>query len=325
MATLSTPTRPTSRSSDSRGSSSSSSSRVCSKDFCNILSKVLNQVSNVSLREGQHHQEHQQNYQVQHQYWASPSPLSIDSSLSSGCAIETPVKQKAECVRTIWTPPPILAKTERNESSSSQASIVIPFDISTSDIRITNITKTNKKFLCRKRQRASFNRNVALPPMLPGSPEFDDTTDNNPWGRHVAIHSPLTGIRNTLNLGFVSKLGSSKSSHKSQIQRVLMPPPRLTKGSGHTRSSSSTLSSSSDEEIDRMQTFFPSLDDPYEDNDANVDEGEHDIVIATRALKMRRRCRKDNPYNTFDLAAFAIWLMLNLLTYWPLRIILTLL
>ena len=81
-----------------------------------------------------------------------------------------------------------------------------------------------------------------------------------------------------------------------------MPPPCLTKGSGHTRSSSSTLSSSSDEEIDRMQTYFPSLDDPYEDNNAKVGEadgGEHDIVIATRALKMRRRCRKDNPYNFF--------------------------
>jgi hypothetical protein len=80
------------------------------------------------------------------------------------------------------------------------------------------------------------------------------------------------------------------------------------KVTGHTRSysSSSTASSSSgsSEEID-----FPILDDPYEGNDTDVGEGnrgEHDIGIATRALKMRRRCRTDNPYDIFDATLFAI-------------------
>jgi len=55
--------------------------------------------------------------------------------------------------------------------------------------------------------------------------------------------------------------------------------------------------------MDRIQSFFPVFDDPPEDEETNVGDGkrgEHDIGIATRALKMRRR----NPYHIFDPTAF---------------------
>jgi hypothetical protein len=309
MTPLSTPTPHSPNCCRSSSSISSISSRTCSEGLCSILKEV----SKMTLLEGKHHQEHQQYHQLQHQNEASPSPFSINLSFNiSGCfsAVETPVSRKSERVRTSWTPPPVVvAKTEQHESSTSQAYIITPFDTTPS-----NTTKMKTNFLGRKRQRPCYNCNITRPPMIPGSPELDDTADSNPFGRHVAMYSPIAGLTNTLNLGCIANLKSSKWSHSPELQRVVMPPPCPMKVTGHTTrscSSSSTpsSSSSSSEEINRMQTYFPILDDPYESNDVDSGEGnrgEHDIGIATRALKMRRRCRKDNPYDIFDATLFTI-------------------
>ncbi|OEU13911.1 hypothetical protein FRACYDRAFT_242265 [Fragilariopsis cylindrus CCMP1102] len=91
------------------------------------------------------------------------------------------------------TPPPLVAKTKIKQQRESS---LPPPTSSTSTSMPIGI------FLGRrKRQRCDRG---GPPPMFPSSPEFDSTADTNPFGRHIAIHSPIAGVGNTLNLEFIA-------------------------------------------------------------------------------------------------------------------------
>lgn len=102
-----------------------------------------------------------------------------------------------------------------------------------------------------------------LPPLLPDSPSFDRSSDRNPFGRHLPMHSPLFGASN-LNAEFLSTLQGS-SSNQGRI-------PRLAR-----RQYRSHL----------FDTAFPVLeeDDVFRGRDATTG----------RALKMRRRTQEEYP------------------------------
>lgn len=103
-----------------------------------------------------------------------------------------------------------------------------------------------------------------LPPMLPDSPTLDRSSDHNPFGRHLPMHSPLFGASN-LNAEFLSTLQGSSSSLGRMPQLA-----RRRQFRTHV-----------------FDTAFPVLeeDDAIRGRDATTG----------RALKMRRRTQEEYP------------------------------
>lgn len=104
-----------------------------------------------------------------------------------------------------------------------------------------------------------------LPPLLPDSPSLDRSSDQNPFGRHLPMHSPLFGASN-LNAEFLSTLQGSASSSQGAM-------PRLARRRQYR--------------INLFDTAFPVLeeDDATRGRDATTG----------RALKMRRRTQEEYP------------------------------
>eukprot|EP00536_Pseudo-nitzschia_multiseries_P018955 jgi/Psemu1/58223/gm1.58223_g len=179
---------------------------------------------------------------------------------------------KRECFHQVWTAPASI-RNEQNESSSklSQRCLVTPPNsIPAESSKINN-------FIGRKRQRSFESQNLILPPLLPRFPELDGTVKSNPYRRHFAIHSPIAGIRDTLNLEFITNMKLPMPSEK--------------------------------EEMDKIQKVLPFLDGCLTDaetktDDLNRRDNYSGIGTKSRSLKMRRRCRKDNSLDIFDPTAF---------------------
>ena len=156
----------------------------------------------------------------------------------------------------------------------------------------------------RKRQRP-FQSRLAPPPLLPSSFELDDTANSNPYKRHVAIHSPIPGIGNSLNLDFVAKIKSSKSHFN---ERSKMIPSCLLEERRSASSSSSYFTPASSSvlprEMDTIQIFFPIPDnalDVIEETPGDREQDHNSVSIGRMALKMRRRYQNnDNPRNIFE-------------------------
>lgn len=253
------------------------------------------------LEENRQHQEYQKQHRPQHQHRQPQSPFSIDTPFTNphpSLVFETPVGLKDERVKTVWSPPQVIStKTERRLTVTPKACIVPPVAIAPPDATRTKKTKTNERFPRHKRQRSCFRRRSSLPPMIPGSPELYSTPDSNPFGRLVAIHSPIAGIGRRLNLGYIGEMKASKSYRESQIQPSFVFPPCPKKVKRQTRPSlsPSRLSSSSDEseEICKIQTLLPVLEDSLNDNvmrPGDENRGDHDNFDIASTLKIRRRC-----------------------------------
>ncbi len=243
--------------------------------------------------------EQQQELQMQQQEQPqSPFPIGLcfgESPFPIVC--ETPFSAEDEQTRNSWSPPPIVTKTGHHDVTTPKAYVVAPCGTPPSQTITTHVKKT---VLRRKRQRPR-----SLPPMIPGSPELYNTSDSNPFGRHVPIHSPILGIDHTLDLRYIRKLESSKEQRRQTSDSSRCS----TKIEGERRSSieSSDLSYSSDDSagIFGFQTFLPALEDSKYDNDAAFGKGKEEqeriFSSATRALKMRRRdCSQSNQQDVFE-------------------------
>jgi hypothetical protein len=308
------------------------SNKESSSEDVNLF-RILNKVSKMSLDGTSSKQQQQQECET------SPPPPPPSSSSSSSPSLELSSSPPPPSIAKLYscstpdrfstasnnitrtstlhvrrcmftTPPPLVAKTkikQQRESSlpppTSSTSTSVPIGI----------------FLGRrKRQRCDRK---GPPPMLPGSPEFDNTADTNPFGRHIAIHSPIAGVGNTLNLEFIAKIKLEPHPRQQQQHKISSSASFYTSSSASSSSSSSTsVSSPSSEDkmmIDRIQKFFPILDDDTEDGgDGNNEQGgrrlrigemgeknELIIGIKTRALKMRRRCYNDKNCDIFEPTA----------------------
>jgi len=146
-----------------------------------------------------------------------------------------------------------------------------------------------------KRQRSFESRNVTvLPSSLPGFPELDGTVKSNPYRRHLAIHSPIAGIRETLNLEFIADIKPSMSS-----ERQVMFPLGLPSEAGYTRLSSKCSMSYytvSSKELDKIRQHFPILEDCQMGSGTrfgDTNQSDDDIGVGTRTLKMRCQRRND--------------------------------
>jgi len=262
----------------------------------------------MTLFDDEHH--YQQYMQQQRQYKTSLSPqqrtyMEQQVRTPDHCSsVKTPCYSQSDRFCSMWTTPPVVPESKRPESllQSLQTYLVTP-----SDTKSAETLKIDNNYLGRKRQRVHESHNLALPTLLPGFPELDDTADSNPFKQHFAIHSPIAGIENTLNLEFIANIKSSKTSEK---QRTAMPPSGLPNEKGHgipSSFSTSSRSSVSSEEIERIKNSFPILDDPLDSVETLFGDGirgENYVCVGTRALRMRRRCRKDNPPDIFNPMSF---------------------
>lgn len=245
----------------------------------------------------------QQELEMQQEQPQSPFPIGFglgESAFPMVC--ETPIRVEDEQPRS-WSPPPIATKTEQRDLATPRASVVASCGTPPADAIVTNV---NKSFLRRKRQRSR-----SLPPMIPGSPELYTTSDSNPFGRHVPIHSPIAGIDHTMDLSFVRKLEFSEAKDGTQQRQTSNSLRHSTTIQAERRFSieSSDLSYSSDESEGTFgfQTFLPALDDSnHEDAALGIGKVEQDRIFssATRALKMRRRDRNDRNQDGFEQTTY---------------------
>ncbi|MGK3739728.1 MAG: hypothetical protein ACI90V_006575 [Bacillariaceae sp.] len=314
-----------------------SNNKESSSEDVNLF-RILNEVSKMSLVPQKQQQECERPPSASASESASASassslPLSLSSLLSiakQSYSCSTPdrfsiasnsnVKRTLHVPRCLFTTPPPLVVTNKIKQQRESS---LPPTTSTSTTVPVGI------FLGRrKRQRCCGE---GPPPMLPSSPEFDNTADINPFGRHVAIHSPIAGVGNTMNLEFIAKIkleppppppppinNCNVAARQRQQQHTRSLSSSFTTSSSASTSSSSTNISSpslSEEKmmmIDRIQNIFPILDGDTEDGDGgNIEQerGEKNemiIGIKTRALKMRRKCHNNNHCNIFEPTAFTI-------------------
>jgi hypothetical protein len=132
----------------------------------------------------------------------------------------------------------------------------------------------------RKRLRGTVNRQQA--PMLPDSKDFSCTssTSNSIYGRHIPMYSPIGGV-SKLNLDFVAQFETSPSPSPSASSAVPV------KHCFQEMSASTTFIANS----------FPTLEDD-ESTESKRIRRHGEGAVATRVLKMRRRCKDE--YELWD-------------------------